>query len=368
MTVFWLTLAIVFICGYFARMVNNASAIDSVTQSKPNKFFAFIAITVLILVSGLRSNIGDTGTYIDIFVRSVPENMTDAFEEFTLYSGDSGFNIFQSFIKTFFSTDPQVLIFICALITNLLIFMVIYKYSTIFELSLFLYIATGCYLVTMNGVRQYLVSAILFFCVKLIIDGKWLSFLIITLLVSTIHMSALTFIPVYFFVRLKPWSKWVSIILFSSVVILLLFNQIGTFLLGSLEGTQYSHYEEDILEGGGGANIIRVFVAAIPIVLAYLGRKRIEEQKDKSINIFINLSVLNVVFYILAVQNWIFARMCMYFGLYGLLLLPWLITNLFDKRTSEIFYGSCLISYLIYYYYEMVPSLHIVYRSDFIGF
>lgn len=362
MSVLWITLAIVFISGYFARRYSDELVtINGVilTQNKPNKFLAFIAVATLVLVSGLRNNIGDTGYYIYSFVHSIP------------YQGEPGFDLYQSFIKEFIANDPQVFLFVSALITNLFIVHVFYQYSAIFELSLFLYITAGNYLVTMNGLRQYLAAAMVFLCINLIATGKWLPFFIITLLVSTIHVSALIFIPVYFFVRLKPWSKLVNITLFATVVILLLFNEIGTLLLSSLAGTQYAVYEESILTVGGGANVIRVFVGAVPIVLAYLGRKQIAKDNDRFVNILINFSVLNLVFYILAVQNWIFARMSMYFGLYVLLLLPWLIQNLFDKKSSAILYGCCLVFYTLYCYFEIESYLsfwQVGYRSDFIEF
>jgi len=373
MTIFWITLTMVFISGYFAqRYETYVITIDGTTHREPNKLFAFIALTTLVLVSGLRipmgGAIGDTSAYSRSFMNVIPDHVADAFDQFRLYSGDVGFNIFQSFIQEFICMDPQVFIFICAFITNLCIFIVIYKYSSIFELSLFLYITMGCYLVTMNGIRQYLVSAIVFSCIHFIHSGKWSLFFIIVLIVSTMHTSALLFIPIYFFVRLKPWSKLVWITLLASVVILLSFGQVGTFLLGSLEGTQYNHYQGFIAKQGGGTNIIRVFVIAIPVVFAYIGRKKIEMYNNTFINILINFSVLNLSVYILALQNWIFARMGMYFGLYGLLLLPWLIKNLFDKKTSYILYAGCLFFYLLYYYYEMVLSLNMVYKSDFIDF
>ncbi|MEN6414601.1 MAG: EpsG family protein [Veillonellales bacterium] len=357
----WITLAIVFISGYFARRYNgNVAAIDGVilTSNRPNKGLAFIAAAALVLVSGLRNNIGDTGYYIYGFVHSIP------------YKGEPGFDVFQSLIKELISNDPQVFIFICALITNALIVLVFYKYSAMFELSLFLYITTGNYLVTMNGIRQCLVSAIVFLGTQLIATGKWLPFFILVGLVSTIHTSALIFIPVYFFVRLKPWSKLISITLIAAIVVLLLFDQIGAFLLGTFDGTQYAGYEKSILAAGGGANILRVFVGAVPVILAYLGRKQIEKNNDKFVNILINFSVLNLTFYVLAVQNWIFARMNVYFGLYGLLLLPWLIKKLFDKKTSAIVYGSCVLLYIIFCYFELESYLSywgIGYRSDFIG-
>ena len=47
------------------------------------------------------------------------------------------------------------------------------KYSKVFELEIFIYIAAGYFLITMNGVRQALVASILFGCTNLIINNKW---------------------------------------------------------------------------------------------------------------------------------------------------------------------------------------------------
>lgn len=371
MTVFWLTLVVVFISGYFAREYGgNLVIADGIAQSQPNKFFAFIAIAVLILVSGLRipqgGAIGDTGMYTHAFLM-VSNNFADSFAQWKLFNGDSGFSVFLSFIKEFISNDPQSFIFVCALITNLCICIVLYKYSAIFEVSLYLYITTGFYLVTMNGVRQSLVAAILFLCIRLITDGKWLPFFIVVLLVCQMHSSALVFIPLYFFARLEPWSKIVGIILAASIVVLLLFNEVGAFLLEALDNTQYGHYQEFILNGNAGANVFRTLIAAVPVVLAYQAKRQIANTNDKVINVVINFSVLNLVFFILAIQNWIFVRMSVYFELYVLLLFPWLIKNLGDKKTNQILYVSCFLCYLIYYYFEMVFTLDMAYKSSFIG-
>lgn len=373
MEILWLTLAIVFISGYFAQRYSTAAAENGISHREPNLFFSFIAVAVLVLVSGLRvpsgtNVIGDTGTYTRMFVHA-SESVFDGIKEFTLYQNDSGFMILLSSIKEFISTDPQVFIFICALITNGLIVITLYKYSPMFELSLFLYMATGSYIVAMNGIRQYLVASILFLSVKLMEDGKWLPFFLLVLVVSTMHISALVFIPIYFLVRLEPWSRWILLTLGASIVTLLLFNQVGTFLLGSLDGTQYRQYKEIIQIEGHGANIVRVFVAAIPVVLAYFNREKIKISNNKFINILINFSVINLVFYILALQNWLFARMCIYFALYGLLLLPWLIKNLFTQKTTRAAYWLCILFYLIFYHFEMVSQLYWTgYSSNFIGF
>ena len=43
-----------------------------------------------------------------------------------------------------FSDDPQILVFTTAFITNILIVLVLYKYSRLLELSLYVYITSEC--------------------------------------------------------------------------------------------------------------------------------------------------------------------------------------------------------------------------------
>ena len=75
------------------------------------------------------------------------------------------------------------------------------------ELSLFVYIASGIYTVSMNGIRQSLAAAIIFAATKYILDGNFKKFLLVILLASTIHQTALIFIPIYFIVRRKAWTR-----------------------------------------------------------------------------------------------------------------------------------------------------------------
>ena len=115
MTIFWLTLAMVFISGYYARIYSNTITVNGIMESRPHKFFAFNAALILIMVSGLRipqrGAIGDTGIYTYTFINFIPDNVAEAMERFQLYNGDSGFNVFQSVIKEFIS--PNLYIDMC---------------------------------------------------------------------------------------------------------------------------------------------------------------------------------------------------------------------------------------------------------------
>ena len=121
--------------------------------------------------------------------------------------------IFFSYFYTKYSNDPQLLIFTTALITNVLIVITLYKYSRMIELSLFVFIASGMYTVSMNGIRQSLAAAIIFAATKYILDGNFKKFLLVILLASTIHQTALIFIPIYFIVRRKAWTRDTYILL-----------------------------------------------------------------------------------------------------------------------------------------------------------
>lgn len=276
-------------------------------------------------------------------------------------SKNIGFSILQMILKMY-TNDPQVLIFITALITNILIVAVLYKYSRMIELSLYVYIASGMYLVSMNGLRQYLAAAIIFTATKYILDGNWKKYFLIVLFASTFHQSALVLIPIYFLVRRKAWSTITFILLFIAVLIVIGFNQFAEVFFATIGDTQYGHYK-DFQEGG--ANILRVVVEATPLILAFIGRHKLRALFPQS-DYIVNMALLGLVFMIISTQNWIFARFSIYFGLYQLILISWVV-KLFTDKDQKLIYYAVLVCYFIYFVYEHVITLRIVYRSNLLG-
>ena len=212
MTVLWINFFIVFFSSFMARYFSKPLH-DGITYVKPNKLLIFISMFSLVMVSGLRNNIGDTYFYMHSYTLLEDQGLSDI-----KFEGDFGFNIFQLLLYQI-SDDPQLLIFTTALITNVLIVITLYKYSRMIELSLFVYIASGLYTVTMNGIRQSLAAAIIFAATKYILDGNFKKFLLVILLASTIHQTALIFIPIYFIVRRKAWTRDTYILLGLGVLI-----------------------------------------------------------------------------------------------------------------------------------------------------
>lgn len=355
MSILYANLALVFSFSLFARYISLPAppSLADPVPVKPNKLFAFGAMVILVLISGLRRNIGDTYYY-----RHAYETTTFTWE--IVWEGkDMGFGLLQMLLQEI-SRDPQILIFTTALITNVLIVIILYKYSRMFELALYVYITGGLFLVSMNGIRQFLAAAIIFAATKFIIDGSWKKFTLVVLLASTFHQSALILIPIYFLIRRKAWTKTTAWLLALAVVIVIGYEQFSDLLFSSISNTQYGGYSEF---SEGGASILRIAVTAAPLILAYLGRDKLREIFPSS-DYFVNLGLLNLVFMIISLQNWIFARFTIYFGLYQLIIMAWIV-KLFHEKDQKFIYYAILVLYFIYFYYEHVISLNIDYRSDF---
>jgi len=357
MTILWLNLAVVFFFSFFSRyFAKPALSLVSLTSISNNKIFAIGALLSLALVGGLRSNIGDT--YFYKYAYEINDFTWDQVKE----KENIGFWIMQMFLKRI-SDDPQILIFTAAAITNVLIVLIFLKYSRQFELSTYVYITGGLFLVSMNGLRQVLTAAIVFTATKFIISGNFFAYALIVLFASTFHESALIMLPIYFLVRYKAWSKATIMLLVIAVVIVVGFDKFSSILFSSIENTQYGHYK-DFQEGG--ANVIRVAVFGAPLFIAFLGREKLREIFPES-DYIVNMSLIGLVFMIVSTQNWIFARFSIYFTLYQLILIAWIV-KLFNPKEQRFVYLGILVFYFLFYYYESVISLNINYKSDYINF
>ncbi|WNQ12701.1 EpsG family protein [Paenibacillus aurantius] len=355
MGILWITLFLVFLLAFYSRFLAKPVSNGFITF-QPNRFMMLLAMLLMAVVSGLRNNIGDTFFYMYSY-NNFPLEWSDI-----KFEADFGFNLMQLLLQKI-SEDAQLLIFTVALITNVFIIYVLYKYSNLFELSLYLYFTTGLYLMSMNGIRQFLAAALAFAATKFIFEGSWHKYILVILLAATIHQSALVLIPIYFIVRRKAWTYQTFILLSLAIIFVIGFAQFSGALFTVIKDTKYSEYQN--LETNG-ANFLRVIVTAVPLVIAFLGRHRLRELFPKA-DYIVNLSLINVVIMLIATQQWVFARFSFYFGLYNLLLIPWIV-KLFVRKEQRLIYYLIVLFYFVYCYYENVVSLNIIYKSDFLKF
>ena len=121
--------------------------------------------------------------------------------------------------------------------------------------------------------------------------------------------------------------------------------------------------------------IIKIFMKVVPIYLGLLlmlchsylltlVEKNLREIFPKS-DYIVNMALLGFVFMLISTQNWIFARFSIYFGLYQLILISWVV-KLFTEKDQKFVYYAILVCYFVYFVYEHVITLGIIYKSNFL--
>lgn len=335
-----------------------------IVVSKSNRIWVFLGCSILVLMSGLRSfsGIGDTEAYVGYF-NDIPKDF-EGIRERLETEGEWGFTLFQFIIKQI-TDNPQCYLLIVSILILVPIFFVYYKYSNSFALAIFVFVAGGNFLVTMNGIRQYLVSAALFLVFPLIYYRKWWLYFPIVLLLSTIHNSCLIFIILYFVVNHKAWGKISKGIIVIGTFLYIVRPVAQRLALLLLQNSQYDGYSQGISAGNNGSNIIRSLIYLVPIILAYFYDKDIRKE-NQYYDIVFNMSILNCIFSFLSNSiSWIFARYSIYFSLYSILLLCWGIRAVPNRNNRTLIYLAAFGFYFIFYFYEMVLSLGQVYTSNY---
>ena len=327
----------------------------------------FIALTIgLAFFAGMRSGIGDTGYYMYNFLTYKDCNFTEVLSE-----KEFGFKLLIVLLGKI-TGNPQFFLLVCSFITIILIFRTIKKYSEDVVLSVFLFISSGLYLSTMNGLRQYLVVAVFFAAISLILEKKLLSFIILCLLLSTVHTSALVMIPVYVFAQTKAWSQRKIVLLLLVFFCILFFSgSLMEFLSNMIADSEYGRYSASLLSSETQtAHPLRVIIMCVPAILSFLERKSFSLE-DKYYRVYTNMAILTAILYGFSLRNWVFARLALYTVPYLLLFYPMLLKKLPKKSDKRVFYLAFYILFIIFFLFEVRNTPYMSYylriNTDLIG-
>lgn len=338
---------------------------NALGRRRPNILGVLITLAAAVLFSGLRNNIGDTVYYIHTYNLDAENGMKMP------VIGDKAF-LFQLFqyILHQAEADPSVFIMICSIVTLVPMIWLFYKYSADYSLSVFLFFTMGIFASTLNGIRQYVATGLLLLGTKYLFSAKKTDFwkyLVIVLIASQIHSSALIMIPIYFLCRRRAWSPPALISVAVGVAGLILVSMFLPSFLTLLEDTSYSVYADGWFEEGGssgGANILRVAFNIMPTVLAALFSKQVR-QFGPVADILINLSLVHSAIYMLAFYNWIFARFAFYTYAYVVLLMALVFVAVLRSGKYRFFSFILFGAYIIYFIIDARANRLNWYASDF---
>ena len=349
MTIFYIILLVVYLVSLLARIGSNKRT------KRASLLFVIVVTSILVLFSGLRTNIGDTEMYVHTYEILTPDfSGGDAYEP--------GFIFLLKIFKEI-SPDPQFMLIMTSLIVNVCIILNLWKYSDkyYFEVTTFLYISTGYILVTMNGIRQCLAAAIIFACTPLLIKRKWKIYLPIIVLMCSIHSSAFIMIPIYFIITMKPWSKNSVILIICTILAMVLYTPLMN-IASSILGGKIADYNTST---EGGASLIRVAVYFVPTILTYIKREELNKGWDK-VNMFVNITLISSLIMLFSSINWVFSRFTLYLEPYTFILIAYMMKNCFYGKEKRLLYYAVILAYTLFFFVECPSNLNgIPYKTNF---
>ena len=321
--------------------------------------FALIVFLPMLLIAGFRYRyFADTTSYVNTFTNFYPNSISELSTYLTGEERAPGFIIFGVLIKQIFGNNFRIYLLIIASISTLSLLSTYRKNTSEIVFVAFLFFSSSDMMSwMMNGMRQFLVASIFFAIVPLLLNKKFIPFLIISLILISFHTSALIAIPVFILALGKPMNKRTFLMMGGILLAIIFIDQFSDLLNDTLQNTNYQASASEITdrESDDGTNILRALFYSIPAILALFFRKKIPSDAPQIINYSVNMSLMTMAFYFLSVamSGIYLGRIPIYFSLFNYILLPWEIKTFFDKDTRKIVFVIVIIVYIIFYLYQM---------------
>lgn len=334
--------------------------------NKASKRYIFVIFGFLGILMMFRSiNVGnDTDQYTKIFNAIAQVDDTKVFVENSRY--EVGY-IYLNRLLSFISNDAQILFIFTGFITAFSFGRFIYKYSMLPWMSAFMFLTLQFFDLSMSGVRQILSIAILLFSYDFIIKRKPIKFLLVVLLATTIHTSAIMFLILYPLATIKITKKFYWI---SGTVTIAVF--IGFRYLIPLIGRVFPQYINYLTREGNSytnnATLAVFLMLGLWLILFFIAEAA--DRKKKQINdedlisakktggqiVCSEVTALNVhkiavwlsiLMLFLALQASILNRFKYIYSVSMLILYPNALSHIKDGKSRNILItGSCLVFFV----------------------
>ena len=340
----YIMIPIIFVLAYMIRFIWEEKRIS-------RKFLTVIVLSIImVLPVGMSEIQGDRANYVHHFLNFLPESPALFLEPLIQYFPESGWEAFNMIIKYFVANNGRVFVIATSLF---IILPVIYRFSKdiqLFEIAVFIFMCFGTYPQAENGLRQACATAILVFGYRILTEKNVLSYLILVLVAATFHVSALIFLILFplRYIRVDGMFMKVSAIL--SVLLFVFYHPFMRLVCWAFAGNRYVDiYTSWMLDDTSwGANPLRLIWIAIPLVLAYFNKERLED-KEKGFRFIVNISFVNLIISLFATKTWIFARFCFYFSTFEIFLICWELQYLFHGRKQILAYWCTIVFYYMYF-------------------
>lgn len=306
-------------------------------KEKKNKIFLIISFLQMFIIAAIRNiDVGtDLQNYIPFYERCETYSWAQILEPGLK---EYGYRIYNK-VLSLLSISDQLFLTITAGISLIGVYYIIKKYSKNYFLSTYIYIAFNFYIFIFSGLRQSIAMSIGMLSIKYIDERKFCKFLILILLASTFHMSALILLLMYFIKNIEVKPKMLPIILFGYSILFIMRKYIVSFIIRFV----YSNYS--ITNTGNGY----VYLLLLTIIVIGITLYKKQFVKENGLNNFCyNALLIALLIQLFASAQGEIARLTMYYSIYMIIAIPNFIKCIDIKEQRYTLEGIIIILLFIY--------------------
>ena len=331
MSVYFFTLIIVVVITLLAEQFDSKSVCDICGNVDDKKQISFVhcqhskisgllyatAVMLLIFVAGVRYH---TGTDYWQYEQNVYAYSQDVWNSIKTYN-EPGIRILARIGCLLSPNNPApVMIFLASAITIGLLGRTIFRYSNELCFPLVMLLLLSCWTDSFNAIRQWLAIAIYFCSVPYIQRREILKYLLLVIVASLFHKSAIILSPIYLLTNKRiSWKRLVYLIIYTGIV-LVAYSFFSSLVADFMEvSVDHQYFTRNV-------NVLRVLAGCAPGILFWLCYHNRDIDAERTT--YINLMMINSAFWIISSQSAYMARICMYTT-------PFLILGI-TKSTSKM--------------------------------
>lgn len=358
-TIYWLIIALVVILGLV------------MPQQGRRRTYYIAAMAVLhACVSGFRYRYltGDLMKYAWGYQNTHPAN--GYFSEAVFNKGiNTGFFWLSKFLSGLSGGDFQVMLIVVAVIIELALAILIFKYSPRPWLSYLVWNCIGFYIFGFSALKQSLAMALIMLAMDAILDEKPKRFLLFSLLGGFVHFPAFAFLPAYWIAKARIRPMTLLGYIAAAVLIFIFQNPIVRFI------TNIYYEEGELMLADSVALGGRFYMMVVILVMGGC----LKGFRDDRFNKVFNIMVVAAIFQMFAGYDNIFTRFADYYFQFSVLFLPMMVSSdatnpqlggthtgapfPFNKRSLAII-AFAMAAYLVWYYNRTTLSQTFEYAVD----
>ncbi|MBO5408671.1 MAG: EpsG family protein [Clostridia bacterium] len=326
------------LAGYYFMLYRHRSKPDfEASLEKRKKYFILFAGAVLFLIMGLRHRyVGvDTMRYLERYRAS---NKLD-WSYFSRTTGwireEMGFTLVGKLLGML-GVGNQTYLILYALFISFCISRLVYRWCKNLFFGFYFHTTMGLFTMSMSGMRQSIACCICWLATDYIYKKKPIPFILLVLLASTFHQSAIFYLAFYFIGKIKV-GKFGGWILWFGCLSLLVLRPLFITLLSYFMPEKYGVY--GMISDKYPINPILVGISLlIPMFCLFFwdrNKFRSEEETQRYFLCFIG-SFLYSIITILSLSSNMIGRMSQYFYIFNVVLLGNIIADIRDYKTRYI--------------------------------